>query len=456
MGSAGDGCPRKARKNCGLNLIFALIAVCLSQRARVQSSEFAACDSLPTCTSTPVCCTQGTPAPASDCLLCRDFLAGDAFGLRSNLAERGITLDVDLTQFYFGVTTGGVEREFRYSGHGDYVMNIDSAKLGGPQGLFVKLRAEHRFGESMAGSTGALLPSNLLADLPVSDSEELFLTNVLLTQMLSESFGVFAGKLDTLDGDLNAFAHGRGKTQFSHVAFVATPIGLRTVVYSTLGAGFLILRDGEPFFTFSVLNATDTTTTSGFDELFDEGVVLVPEIRLPTNFLGLPGHQLFGGSWSSRDFVALDQNPLVIAPSVPLARQSNSWSVYWNFDQHLCVDPCDASKGWGVFGRAGIADDETNPIAWFLSFGVGGNSPLRGRGADTFGAGWFYSGTSDEVAPFLATVLGGISDGQGVELFYSAEVTRWFHLTTDMQVVIPARQSVDTALLVGLRAVMDF
>ena len=140
---------------------------------------------------------------------------------------------------------------------------------------------------------------------------------------------------------------------------------------------------------------------------------------------------------------------------MPISRETESWSFYWNFDQYLVVDPDNPQRGWGLFGRAGIADKQTNPIEWFLSLGVGGSSPIASREADTFGIGWYYSATSDRLTPFIDKVLGGVGDGYGVELFYNVEVTKWFHLTTDMQVIRPARQIVDTALLVGLRAVID-
>ena len=386
----------------------------------------------------------------------RPTLTGDWGGLRTDLAESGINFQADLTQFYFGVVDGGLEREFRYSGHGDYVVNIDAGKLGLQQGLFVKIRAEHRFGESFAGATGALLPSTLLADLPTPETEELLITNLLFTQALSENFVVFAGKLDTLDGDANAFAHGRGKTQFSNTAFIASPIALRTVPYSTLGAGFAWLENGEPIFNFSILNPTETIRTAGFNELFEEGVTLTAELRLPTQFFDRPGHQLFAATWSSRDYVSLDQDPRIILPPVPIARTSGSWSAYWNFDQYLFVDRCDPTKGWGVFGRAGIADDDSNPLAYFLSFGVGGNSPIPGRSDDHFGAGWYYAGLSDEITPFLMNLLGNLGDGQGVELFYRAQITPWFHVTPDFQVIVPGRNNVDTAYVLGLRSNISF
>lgn len=445
-------------------LIFLCSAVPLSRSAFADESlpvplyeetQQTAAPELLSCESAcPDCASPGTCCDGPD-FWAQTTMTQNLFPRRACLAEQGITFDADLVQFYMGVATGGEEREFRYSGHGDYIVNFDAAKLGGPQGLFVKLRAEHRFGETINDATGAIIPATLSPDLPVSYSNELYLTNVLFTQMFSETFGVFAGKLDTLDGDMNAFAHGRGKTQFSNTAFVATPIGLRTIVYSTLGAGFLILREGEPIFTFTVLNSTDTTRTSGFKELFAHGAALVPELRLPTNLFGKPGHFLFGASYSSRSFASLEQDPFILLPDIPISRETESWSFYWNFDQYLFVDPDHPKRGWGLFGRAGIADKQTNPIEWFLSLGIGGNSPISSREADTFGIGWYYSATSDRLAPFINTILGGVGDGYGVEMFYNVEVNKWFHLTADMQVIRPARETVDTALLVGLRAVID-
>ncbi len=123
----------------------------------------------------------------------------------------------------------------------------------------------------------------------------------------------------------------------------------------------------------------------------------------------------------------------------------------YNFDQYLFVDPCDQKKGWGLFGRAGIADPETNPIHYFLSLGLGGNSRLRGNPNDTFGLGWYYSGTSDRIAPFISQALGNLTDGQGGEVFYNFAFRKRLYVTADSQVILPARSNVDTAFLTGLR-----
>lgn len=398
------------------------------------------------------CCGPDAVFCEGDSLWTRSQLTGDWFGFRTDLKDNGITLDADNTQFYMGVVHGGVARQFNYAGHADYVLNVDAHKAGGPEGFFVKMRAEHRWGEAIGPLAGAILPPAIASDLPTPISEEVYVTSLLFTQALSEQFAVFAGKMDTLDGDANAYASGRGKTQFSNISFVANPLLFRTVPYSTVGAGFAILGEGAvPIFQFSVLNPIESTRTTGLEELFAEGVTVASELRLPYSLGDLPGHLLFGSTWSSRSYVALDQDPRVILPSVPIAKSSGSWSLYGNFDQTLVTNSEDDTKGWGVFGRAGIGDNETNPISWFLSGGVGGNSPLCGRSADRFGVGWSYLRPSPEIAPFLEAAIGGLHEGQSVELFYNAEVTPWFHLTPDVQYLIPARAAVEPSWLIGLR-----
>ncbi|MFV1964764.1 MAG: carbohydrate porin [Pirellulaceae bacterium] len=100
--------------------------------------------------------------------------------------------------------------------------------------------------------------------------------------------------------------------------------------------------------------------------------------------------------------------------------------------------------------RAAIADDSSNPLASFLSFGIGGNSPIAGRDGDTFGIGWFHTSSSASIP----NVLFG-DQGNGVELYYNVAATPWLHITPDIQFIDPSRRGVDTAIVFGLRAKME-
>ena len=70
------------------------------------------------------------------------------------------------------------------------------------------------------------------------------------------------------------------------------------------------------------------------------------------------------------------------------------------------------------------------------------------------GIAYFYSGLSGEARDLLnPRVL--VDDVQGAELYYNAEVTPWFHLTADLQVLDPAITAQDTAFVLGLRGKIE-
>ena len=301
--------------------------------------------------------------------------------------------------------------------------------------------------------TGSAIPVALLPNLPAPDINDLALTKVVFTQAFSERFEVFFGKMDTLDFDTNGFDDGNGRDHFFSTAFNYDPIATKTIPFSALGAGISLLQDDERIFTLMVLNSEETATTSGFDTLFANGAAMLAKLRIPTQFFGRRGHQSLGGTWSSRTFDTLAQDTRVTFPDVRIEEKEGSWSIFWGGDQYLWEDPCDSSRGWGVFGRAGLSDGNPNPISWYLSFGIGGDSPFAGRTDDTFGIGWYYTGISDEFGPVVSRLL---RDGQGVELYYDVAVTEWFHVTPDLQIVEPNAASLDTAIVPGLRARIDF
>ena len=383
-------------------------------------------------------------------------VTGDWLGLRSRLDERGIEFEGDTIHFYQGVAHGGVREAFNYAGHNDYVMKFDFEKLMGLQGWSLLTRAEHRWGEGIGRDAGVLLPPALHAVTPTLESEDVIITNFLFTKVLNENVTTFFGKLDTLDGDRNPFASGRGKTQFLNTSLLLPVGGLPTVPLATLGAGAVFFVDGLPLGQILVLNATDTVESSGFDELFEEGALVLGSINLPLPIAGRTGIHTFSYGWSSRDFVSLGQDPRIILPSVPLERTSDSWVAWWSGAQFLVEDPTTPLQGWGLFGRAGAADPAVNPIALFFNAGNGGQGLIDGRERDRFGIGWFYNEFSDRLGPIANAALDLQGSSTGVEAYYNYAATDNLWITPDLQVLEPGSNRANTALVLGLRVELDF
>ncbi|MHC4370389.1 MAG: hypothetical protein ACYSW8_22490, partial [Planctomycetota bacterium] len=128
-------------------------------------------------------------------------LTGDWNGRRRKLADDGITIDIDVIQFYQGVMDGGTDSSWKYGGTGEYNFNFDFQKLGLWPGAFVNVRAKHQFGQFVNTATGGILAANTQGMFPLPDYDGVALPQVVLTQFLSESMAVFLGKIDTTEAD---------------------------------------------------------------------------------------------------------------------------------------------------------------------------------------------------------------------------------------------------------------
>jgi porin len=414
-----------------------------------------------------------TPDYSGD-LFSRSTMTGDWDELRNDLAKKGITFDLGVTQTYQGVVDGGQQRSARlnlplpgsddrtweYNGAGDFLFNLDTQKFGLWLGGFFTLEVEGDWGSSVKvnAQTGALIPANMNSIYLVPTGHGIAVSNVSYVQFVSTHLGFFVGKIATItktSGDMNDFAHGKGEFNFMDLAFNFNPAAL-LIPYSTLGAGVIILPGKSPddaVISLTVFDPVGQPNTPGFDTLGQDGAMFAGEARIKTNFFGYTGHQLLGGMYSSKTYTSLDQDLRIDIESRQFQRTSGAWVVYYNFDQYLyqTKDQAGKDQGWGVFGRFGISDGNPNPLHYFWSVGLGGKGIIPPRPNDSFGVGYYYITTSNAN---VARVV-GLNDEQGMEVFYNIAITPWCHLTPDMQYIDGARANAEPAWVMGVRLKTD-
>ena len=363
-----------------------------------------------------------------------------------------LTFHGSIAQYYNGVIDGGRREKWKYAGTGNYNIGVDFGKLGIQEGLSLTALAAHRWGNPLTVETGALIPPAIDTLVP-APTYDLVLYDLYFTQAISESLAIIAGKMDLLDGDMNPFASGRGRTGFLNTSMLLPVNGVPTLPLSTLGAGAVFMKEGTPFGKLLVLNSSDTATTSGFDELFDDGFALVGALTVPVPLFGKFGIQSLLAAYNNKTFTSIGQDPRVILPGVPLSPTKASWFVSWSCAYYFQqFDPeHDPMKGWGVFARIGASDAAVNPISHWVNLGIGGNSPLHGRHNDRFGFGWFYNGLSSDLGPLAQIALMPKSYSTGMELFYNFAVNDHLFITPDLQIVSPGIGTSDTATIAGVR-----
>jgi porin len=281
------------------------------------------------------------------------------------------------------------------------------------------------------------------------------LTGLQYTQDLSERVSVFFGKLNLLDGTPAAYARGPRLNYFWNAAMQSN-LSRTYLLPSALGAGFTVRDEAEPAFNFYLLDTHYIPLTSGFSTLFSNGMVAYGEYRLRTSWFDLPGHSTVGFLYSSATRTALDTDPFLLLnlllSGASLPAKHSAWTVTYHIDQVLYADEDDPKRNWTLNSDLGLTDGNPNPIRWFANLSLVGSSPIRGRETDTVGIGYYHLGVSN--LPIFT--IHGIGGENGVELYYNAAITPWFHVTPDLQILDPAQHHTEPALLFGIRARLSF
>jgi porin len=390
-------------------------------------------------------------------LFSRSKLTGDWGGIRNDMAEHGVTLDLDATHVTQHVASGGYDGSLlsRFPGNRisqtfpslpetasdamfNMLLKIDTGKAGLWPGGFLTVRGEGRVGDSLGIRPGGLMPVNgdaLSPHVPGHENQDvLALTELTYAQFMSEQFGVAFGLVNTADGDKNEFAGSlRSRSHFMNVGMRLSPvIGAAVPLLSDLGATAVFLPNNNITGTAGFINAEETSGYNPFER--DNGTTFLTEWQIKHTLAGLPGKQtagfVYGFDRKKLDFGTAPHYQLasLLRTGDAVRTNADTWALYYNAHQYIQGD---SKGGWGPFVRAGVSDGHPNPIKWSVAFGLGGVGVRSWRPNDNWGIGAYALGASNE--PVLNRL--GIQDETGFEAFYNAAFTPWLHVTADAQYI---------------------
>ncbi|MGD9631992.1 MAG: carbohydrate porin [Pirellulales bacterium] len=377
---------------------------------------------------------------------------------QQQMSESGIVYNGDLVQFYQGVTSGGVETGFEYGGKVDQFLTLDSTKLGLWQGMTAVMHVETRFGEDVNQKAVGLAPVNVAMLYPNADEHDTAITGLQFAQAVTDEVQLTFGKFNSLDLFYMLYPEtGRGVNGFMNGSMVIPLAVARVFPLSFLGAGVLKFEGTQAQGGLMVYDPHNCTTTSGFENLGDNGVNIFGFWRFFTEVGGLPGSHAFGFSGATGEFTSLDPEGFVFVPGqgIVATQQSNSWAAIYILQQRLWQDGCNPDRNVGVLSQWCIADEDTSPFQWTGNVAIQGSGFVAARPSDSAGVGYFYTGLSSQFQSLVSPVL-DLHDLHGVELYYNAALSKCFGLTSDLQVIEPADSTNDTAVVFGLRGVAVF
>jgi len=303
-------------------------------------------------------------------LFSRTKLTGDWGGIRNDMAEHGVTLDLDATHVTQHVASGGYDgsllsqfpgnrisqslpgiSETESDGMFNMLLNVDTGKAGLWPGGFLTVRGEGRVGDSLGIRSGSLMPTNgdaLSPDVPGhSNQDVLAITELTYAQFLSKQFGVAFGLINVADGDKNEFAGSlRSRSHFMNVGMRISPaIGAAVPLLTTLGATAIFLPTKNIIGKAGFINAEETAGYNPFER--DKGTTFLTEWQVSHTIAGLPGKQTAGFVYGfDRKKVDFGTDPRLQLASLlrtgeAVKTNADTWAFYYNAHQYIQGD----SKG---------------------------------------------------------------------------------------------------------------
>ena len=406
----------------------------------------------------------------------RNTMFGDLDGRRSDWYDKGFSVDMQATQIYQGVTSGG---SVTGSGNGTYngLLEInaylDTAKLGWWSGGLLATTLQTSWGTPLSSEAGNISPVNATPLWPVPFVETTRVMEYYLTQGLPHNIMMIVGRVDATNFlDTNSYAN-IPESQFFNGSLNNDLLWGNLLTFSTYAALFVIpVKEG-----ISIATGVWTPNTQPDDyggDWNDWAAVINPIFSYHID--GKPGKAQVTYAYSSSDTAPFD-NPRfspnaftdIISDKEGIRSRSGNWLVTFNLEQHLwspngadedyatgTQDFTNNPPGVGLFYRFGYMPDDRNSFNMTMSGGLGARGIIPGRPNDRMGIGVYGMWASDEFkdSSFLLNAL--LDDEVGFEAYYNFAITPWLQLSVDAQYIEQGLTTSDNAWVLGSRLNIRF
>ena len=372
-------------------------------------------------------------------------------GRADQLAEKGVRLDFEFTEYSQGMFSGDGNDDFEFGGRVDALVRFDTRKIGLWDGGGLHTHLTYRFGDLPAFRGGALWPVNTGSILPLDEKNSLVASSLYLIQGFGDSASLLLGKINAVDLlAADPFFGGWGNHRFMNLAFVAPPSGVVPPVIMGAVASY---RAAPYTLTFMIFDPDDRTGDYWPDDLFSDGVNLSFGVTWDGDAFWRRTSINFTGTYSTED--QADLSEIVLPPELRTGIKDGAYNLSVKISHPRCEMSSHPGQGLEIYARAAIADGNPNPIETSFTGGFAGHRLVAGRPDDFFGIGYYYYDFSGDLKSAVQPLL-NFDHEQGIEIFYNLAVTSWFRLAADLQWVSPASGDNDNAWIGGLRGNIRF
>jgi porin len=371
-------------------------------------------------------------APKADqSIWARDKMTGDWGGSRPKLTELGFDAEFRLTQYYQGVTSGGVDTNGEYGGTMDYRLNIDANKLFGTwEGLSITMHVRSRFGDDVNAEAGSMVIQNTGLMMPSpGDYHDTDVTGLTASQMFPFFGGladVSVGMLDVVDTVNGFFPNlGYGQEGFWNINSTVSALpwfgavrglSLYGAIGMTINQEYGIPQSGI------IVTGTQNESTSwdSVSNAFDEGAWFAAFHRFLWRMGDKPGYFMIFVGASTAEQASNDPHDFLDIPGQGIqdTDEEKPWDVALYVYQELWQAKGDPNRKLTLFTGGTLGPDNPQFAQWNFFANVELFGFFESRPADRIGVGVWWNGFSDNYTDLVSPVI-DLQDLYGFEVYYN-------------------------------------
>ncbi len=388
------------------------------------------------------------------------YMTGDWGGLRTALAEDGISPRAHYVSELAANPSGGLRQGVRNAQQFDFGADLDLDRLNVITGGRLHVTFTQRAGRSLAADD----IGNLISVQEIYGGGQ----NFRLAE-LSFDETLWNGVVYTKVGWTHAaddFAHSPIYCYFQNNGFCGQPAGIpissgfTTFPVGSWGGLVKVAPARGVYLQAGAYEVNPTLATSGngfkLSTSGATGAIVPVEVGWhPTlGAQALPGNYKIGGYYDTSRTADLGASA-----SAFRSTDHGRMGVYLLADQMVYRAAPGTDRGLTLFGVFVAADPETALVEYYWEAGLLYRGAIPGRDRDTIGLAVNQSRFSSQLADAQRAAAMPLQDAEtDLELNYRAEIAGWFTLMPNIQYVIDpnGRTSPRDALVLGLQAALTF
>ena len=396
--------------------------------------------------------------------------------VKKNLADKGVTLQINYIGEVLGNVSGGLQRGAIYDGRVETVVEADLGKVVGWQGATFHFNGYWITGKGLtAAYVGALSPVSYIEALSTVRLYELYIDQALFDGALSIRAGQLAADSEfVLAKYAQLFVN--GATGWPMLLAQDLPSGGPAYPFATPGVRVKWNVNKNLTLLTAIFDGNPAGPGPGDPQHLDPygvnfRVVDRPLVMAEAQYSyngekdaqGLPG-TLKVGAW--RHFGAFPDQYYGADATIPASevpQHNGNYGAYAMIDQQVYKKGDSSNAGVGIFVRGFAAPSNVNPISLYFDGGFNATGLIASRPNDTFGVSAYWGQASTAVVN--ATVFNEPdvrpTFESGLEATYQAQLVPGWTLQPTVQYVMHpgaglTGENIPNALVVGLRTTINY